>query len=159
MLRGPGPEFRSAGSWEAELDLIAERVSELAGGPGPSIAICVPERDMVAEVENRLGKAGIVAAAIGPDGPKLDDAVHVGTMHRFKGLEYQHMIIAGAADGLVPRSHLRRYETSDPVRHRREVRQARSLLFVAATRARDSLLITWHGRPSRFLPLPERSRS
>src|ERR1035441_5802876 len=26
------------------------------------------------------------------------------------------------------------------------------LLFVAATRARDALVISWHGQPSRFLP-------
>lgn len=41
--------------------------------------------------------------------------------------------------------------TADPVRHRREVQQARSLLFVATTRARDSLDIFWHGTPSPFL--------
>jgi hypothetical protein len=29
--------------------------------------------------------------------------------------------------------------------------RARSLLFVAATRSRDSLAIFWHGTPSRFL--------
>ncbi|MEV3947617.1 hypothetical protein ACIPJG_28865 [Streptomyces halstedii] len=37
------------------------------------------------------------------------------------------------------------------MRHRREVQQARSLLFVATTRARDSLDIFWHGTPSPFL--------
>jgi superfamily I DNA/RNA helicase len=30
--------------------------------------------------------------------------------------------------------------------------RARSLLFVAATRARDALVISWNGQPSRFLP-------
>jgi superfamily I DNA/RNA helicase len=71
-------------------------------------------------------------------------------MRRFKGLEYQHMIVAGVSDGLVPQGHLRRWEQSDPARYRRELQRARSLLFVAATRARDSLLITWHGDPSPF---------
>jgi superfamily I DNA/RNA helicase len=107
---------------------------------------------MVAEVENRLGKAGIMAAAIGPDGPKLYDAVHVGTMHRFKGLEYQRMIVAGVAEGLVPSRRVTQYERGDALRHRRELRRARSLLFVACTRARDTLVISWHGQRSRFLP-------
>jgi hypothetical protein len=44
------------------------------------------------------------------------------------------------------------YHDGDPVRYERELKQARSLLFVAATRARDSLVITWHGTPSPFLP-------
>lgn len=29
----------------------------------------------------------------------------------------------------------------------------RSLLFVVCTRARDELYVSWHGRPSRFLPI------
>ncbi|MFD7690348.1 hypothetical protein [Streptomyces sp. NPDC059781] len=37
------------------------------------------------------------------------------------------------------------------LRHRRELQRARSLLFVAATRSRDALAISWHGAPSRFL--------
>jgi hypothetical protein len=36
--------------------------------------------------------------------------------------------------------------------HEREMKQAHSLLFVAATRSRDSLMISCHGRPSPFLP-------
>ncbi|GGQ30696.1 superfamily I DNA/RNA helicase [Actinomadura coerulea] len=109
---------------------------------------------MVADVEARLARAGIPAASIGPGGPRLDDVVHVGTMHRFKGLEYQHMIIAGVSGDLVPPSYLRKWEHSDPARHRRELQRARALLFVAATRARDTLLITWHGTPSPFLSDP-----
>ncbi|MWA06518.1 AAA family ATPase [Actinomadura sp. LD22] len=152
VLRGPRPIFRGARSWEEEQDLIAEHVSNRIDGPSSSIGICVPERGMVADIENRLGRAGIPAAAIGPDGPRVDDVVHVGTMHRFKGLEYQHMIIAGAAAGLVPQAYIRQYDGTDPVRYHRELQRARSLLFVAATRARDSLLVSWHGTPSPFLP-------
>ncbi|MEV5704673.1 UvrD-helicase domain-containing protein [Actinoallomurus sp. NPDC052274] len=152
ILRGPRPTFVRSASWADELDAIAAHVTELIDGPSPSIAVCVPERHMVAEVESRLSRAGIPAAAIGPGGPKLDDVVHVGTMHRFKGLEYQHMILGGVADGLVPNTYVERYRATDPQRHRRETQRARSLLFVAATRARDTLMISWHGRPSPFLP-------
>jgi len=42
--------------------------------------------------------------------------------------------------------------TAVPTRQHRELMRAWSLLFVAATRARDALLISWHGQPSRFLP-------
>ncbi len=44
-----------------------------------------------------------------------------------------------------------RLRTTDAVRYRRELQRARSLLFVAATRSRDSLAIFRHGRPSPFL--------
>jgi len=48
---------------------------------------------MAAEVMEWLAKEGIAAVEIGPDGPKRHDGVHVGTMHRFKGLEYQRLIL------------------------------------------------------------------
>ena len=92
-----------------------------------------------------------MALEIGPDGPLGDSGVHIGTMFRFKGLEYQRMIIAGVTDGLVPRAGVRQRRATDPARYRTEMRRARSLLFVAATRARDSLDVFWHGEPSPFL--------
>ncbi|MGW2616633.1 hypothetical protein [Streptomyces sp. NPDC001500] len=44
-----------------------------------------------------------------------------------------------------------RLRDREPVRYRHEMQRARSLLFVAATRARDSVDVFWHGRPSPFL--------
>ena len=78
----------------------------------------------------------------------MHDGVHVGTLHRFKGLEYQRMIVAGITDAAIPGQRA----AADPARQQREMKQARSLLFVAATRARDALVISWNGQPSRFLP-------
>jgi hypothetical protein len=54
ILRGPRPTFRPSATWEAEQDAIAERVVQLIDSPSPSIAICVPERSQVADVERRL---------------------------------------------------------------------------------------------------------
>jgi superfamily I DNA/RNA helicase len=95
---------------------------------------------------------GIPSVELTHDGPKGRDCVRIGTIHRFKGLEFQRMIIAGATDGLVPRSGIDRWRDTEPTRYRREIQRTRSLLFVAATRARDDLAILWHGTPSRFLP-------
>jgi superfamily I DNA/RNA helicase len=78
--------------------------------------------------------------------------VHIGTLHRFKGLEYQRMVVADVGYGVIPAARTDGLRDSDPLRYQREIKQARSLLFVAATRARDSLVISWHGRPSPFLP-------
>ena len=67
-------------------------------------------------------------------------------------LEYQRMIVAGVSAGLIPDARVAEHRETDPVRYDRELKQARSLLFVAATRARDAVTITWHGIPSPFLP-------
>ncbi|WP_250285409.1 UvrD-helicase domain-containing protein [Frankia sp. CiP1_Cm_nod2] len=166
LLRGGRPALRGVGTWAEEQQLISRQVRTwLAAPDGPpadssatgglpsdgSIAVCVPTRQMAGEVIQRLTEDGIIAVEIGPEGPKRHDGVHVGTMHRFKGLEYRRMIIGGVCAGLVPRSAIESYQDSDPKRYLRERMRDRSLLFVAATRARDDLTIFWHGTPSPFL--------
>lgn len=151
VLHGLRPTLREAESWDEELDLVVEQLNTWSDVPRESVAICVPTNEMVGDVVQRLGRRGIVATEITRDGPRSDEGVHIGTMYRFKGLEYRCMIIAGVSEGRVPRSSVDAWERTDPPRHRRELQRARSLLFVAATRARDALAISWHGEPSRFL--------
>jgi superfamily I DNA/RNA helicase/mRNA-degrading endonuclease RelE of RelBE toxin-antitoxin system len=149
VLRGPQPELRAYRSWHEELDGILHQVREWTGGDA-SIAVSVPTKKQVEQVESYLTAHDVPAGSIGPDGPRLHDGVHVGTLQRFKGLEYQRMILAGITDAAVPGHHV----AADPTRQQRELMRARSLLFVAATRARDALVISWHGQASRFLPPP-----
>lgn len=151
LLSGERPTFRGASSSRDERELIVEQVAAWGNPTDGSVAIALPSREMVGEVVARLDAAGIPAVQIGPDGPSRTDGVHVGTMHRFKGLEYQRIIIAGVSDGLVPAHSIDRYRHTDPRRYQRERQRYRSLLFVAATRARDSLAVFWSGRPSPFL--------
>ncbi|MEU5400208.1 UvrD-helicase domain-containing protein [Streptomyces sp. NPDC005963] len=151
VLHGPEPAFRGARSWDEEMDLVVEQLRAWHDVPREATAICVPTNDMVTQLADRLARSGITPSEITQDGPRGDQGVHIGTMYRFKGLEYRCLIIAGAAEGLVPRASVDAWEHTDPNRHRRELHRARSLLFVAATRARDALAITWHGDPSRFL--------
>lgn len=154
VLRGPRPVFRGYASWQDELDGILHQVRDwnTDDGTPPVIGVAVPERRQVTEVENYLNERRVLAATIGADGPRRPDAVHVGTLHRFKGLEYQQMIVAGVSYGTIPTARVEGLRNTDPQRYEREIKQARSLLFVAATRARDALAISWHGMPSPFLP-------
>ncbi|NEC01328.1 UvrD-helicase domain-containing protein [Streptomyces anulatus] len=158
VLHGTEPSLRGARSWDEEMDLVVEQLRAWHDVPREAMAICVPTNDMVTQLADRLARSGITPSEITQDGPRGDQGVHIGTMYRFKGLEYRCLIIAGAAEGLVPRASVDAWEHTDPSRHRRELHRARSLLFVAATRARDALAITWHGEPSRFLAplLPSR---
>ncbi|MEU8242241.1 UvrD-helicase domain-containing protein [Actinoplanes missouriensis] len=152
LLRGGQPFFCGASTWEEERGLIVAQLDDWGRPQDGSVAICLPTKELATDVIKGLELEGVRAVEIGPDGPKEGDGVHVGTMHRFKGLEYQKMIIAGVADGLVPRLMINRYRDGDPKRYQRERQRDRSLLFVAATRARDELAVFWHGAPSPFLP-------
>jgi superfamily I DNA/RNA helicase len=62
------------------------------------------------------------------------------------------MLVVGVSVGLIPDARIADHRDTDPVRYERELKRARPLLFVGATRARDSLAITWHGTRSPFLP-------
>ncbi|MFC7483004.1 UvrD-helicase domain-containing protein [Luedemannella flava] len=151
LLHGDRPVLRGLRTWAEERDAIVAHLRAWGPALDGSIAVCLPTREMVGEVVDRLRAEDIPAAEIGPDGPKQPDGVHVGTMHRFKGLEYQRMILGGICDGLVPRAGITAYADVDPVRFQRERARERSRLFVAATRARDELAVFWHGTRSPFV--------
>jgi superfamily I DNA/RNA helicase len=151
VLYGSEPVVRRTDSFEDELNAITEQVKAWHDIRREDIAVCVPTNDMVTQVASRLAKNGIVSTEITADGPRGDEGVHIGTMYRFKGLEYQRMIIAGVQRGLVPRASVEALRRTDPARYQAECKRARSLLFVAATRARDALTMVWHGEPSPLL--------
>ncbi|NLE88069.1 MAG: ATP-binding domain-containing protein, partial [Myxococcales bacterium] len=67
------------------------------------------------------------------------------TMHRVKGLEFPCVLVAGVHRGTVP-LELRDYP--DDAARQAHIEQEKRLLFVAATRARDELLVTGFGDPS-----------
>jgi len=167
LLHGPAPEYVACADWADEITQLAEALkrwrAEIARpgkdgtvrDPSGTIAVCVADGDMAGRVAVDLEtRHGITTAALTKDGPQGGGEVHIGTMHRFKGLEYQKLAVIGASDGILPRTALaEKYETIDPKRYERELRKSRNQLFVATTRARDALRISWHGRPSPFLPL------
>ncbi|TDT40029.1 UvrD-like helicase family protein [Streptomyces sp. BK208] len=151
VLYGSEPVVRCTDSFDDELDAITEQIKAWHDIRREDIAVCVPTNDMVTQVGSRLARSGIVSTEITADGPRGDEGVHVGTMYRFKGLEYRRMIIAGVQRGLVPRASVEALRRTDPARYQAECKRARSLLFVAATRARDALTLVWHGEPSPLL--------
>ncbi|MEW6721624.1 MAG: 3'-5' exonuclease, partial [Candidatus Micrarchaeota archaeon] len=94
--------------------------------------------------------------AIEPEAPKKESRkVVLSTIHQAKGLEWDSVFLMGLADGLLP------------LARSGDVEEERRLFYVAASRARDSLTMTYplaSGRffdsgslgPSRFLrELPE----
>ena len=102
------------------------------------------EKDYIPALEN----AGIDYLHLQPDTPEdSGSGVRLATMHRVKGLEFPHVIIVGANDGILPLEHRNADEAHQADSELRE----RCLLHVAASRARDTLVVSSHGEPSRFL--------
>lgn len=78
-------------------------------------------------------------------GNKKNDASQIilSTIHLAKGLEFDNVFIAGVKEGLIP--HGRTYYNEE------EIEEERRLLYVAMTRAKKKLFISFFGIPSRFL--------
>jgi DNA helicase II / ATP-dependent DNA helicase PcrA len=74
--------------------------------------------------------------------------VHLSTIHMAKGLEFDTVFIAGAAEGLLPHSR--------SIENDAALEEERRLMYVAMTRARRNLAISFFGIPSRFVAeIPE----
>ncbi len=69
--------------------------------------------------------------------------VNLMSVHLAKGLEFDHVFVSGCTDGLLP--HQMSYGSLD------EIEEERRLMYVAMTRARKELCLTFSGTPSRFL--------
>ena len=76
--------------------------------------------------------------------------LRIATMHRVKGLEFDHIILAGINDGVVPIKR-KNLLSADPVIQKEHEQMERSLLYVSTTRARQRVLITSSGPPSGFI--------
>ncbi|WP_425576365.1 hypothetical protein [Streptomyces glaucosporus] len=68
--------------------------------------------------------------------------------------------VGGVSDGTVPMKSAVTPAEVDAPQHQRGTSSELSLLFVACTRAREALRVSWHGTPSPFLaPVTGRSPS
>lgn len=102
------------------------------------------------EVAKHLASHGLDVTELGRD--TQGAGVRVGTMHRMKGLEFRAVAVVGVEEGTVPLPYAVCDETLDQAQHDRDMLRERSLLYVASTRARDLLRVSWTGRPSPLLP-------
>ncbi len=74
--------------------------------------------------------------------------VNLMTIHLAKGLEFDSVFIAGVAEGLLPHGRSLDDENS--------LEEERRLMYVAMTRARKNLYLSFYGIPSRFIgEIPE----
>jgi superfamily I DNA/RNA helicase len=143
---GPEPEIVPVSSDETRV--VVDRIkSLLSSGVAPAdIALLVRTNNQAENFSRALASRGVTAAVRrleGQDGPET--AVTVASLHAAKGLEWEHVFLAGVVEGLLPIS----YSTSDE-----EIAEEKRLFYVGVTRARRNLVITYQGQPSRFLAGP-----
>jgi len=149
LLSGPTPQVYNFESEEDEATFIGEQVNELLETRKTS-EICVVARTnkQLRDVYRPVLRTMKIKHSL-LDKDNTHSGVAVATMHRIKGLEFPVMILAGVREGMAPLKV--KGIDSDPAAQKEHLSRERSLLFVAATRARDVLIITSSGSPSRFV--------
>lgn len=152
-LHGEPPEIAPAASAVAEAEDLALAVQQWHedGVELGDIAVVARTTRVARQLAGELGAHGIRTAELHEHDPQAD-AVRVGTMHGMKGLEFRCVAVVGAGRDTLPLPQAVTPATEDPVRHALDVQQERCLLFVACTRARERLRISWSGAASELVP-------
>lgn len=149
---GPMPRVIAAASAAAERTEIARIVKEWLdeGTPAPAIGVLVRGTQQAAGIVGALGQLDVPAAEIKASTGAAPKTVQVMTMHRAKGMEFQRVILAGMNSASMPAPYV--LASLEDAEREDKLQQERSLLYVAASRARDELVVTYSGDVSGFLP-------
>lgn len=154
LLRGGKPRLAGFANEQAEVAAIAGWVRDLIaqGIPAADIAVCARFNLTLDRVFDELTAEGIPAVRV-KDQPGADvDGVRLATMHSMKGLEFRCVAVVGVTERALPFAKEITPPDVDPRQHESDLLKQRCLLFVACTRAREALAVTWSGSASPFLP-------
>ena len=170
----------------ALLDLLRKQEKSFTG-PASSLAVLINaaweeltkksghKKKVPETVERLIGFAGLFGdlsslldtldscAVSGIPESGVMTGVKVMTIHASKGLEFEHVFVAGLEEGILPFTLFSKSgENGDRRRESGQIEEERRLLYVAMTRARRGLWLSWAqsrmyrgrkltGAPSRFL--------
>jgi hypothetical protein len=148
---GPAPTLVGQAS-EDEHDLALAAAVEAAVEAGTGIgdlAVLVPTNALADRYTKLIDSLGLPAQPLGEYDGTPNALAKVGTYQRAKGLEFKQVFLPRLdADGL----HEARRADEDDTAYAERMALLRRQLFVAMTRARDSLWIGFVGSPTALLP-------
>lgn len=152
-LHGAEPEVVGSATPDAEAEDLALALEQwrLDGVSPGDVAVVCRTRRQAEQLGRRLEQHGVRTVEM-HDAEAPADAVRVGTMHGMKGLEFRCVAVADAGAQHLPLPVAVTDPSEDPIRHALDVQQERCLLFVACTRARERLRVSWSGTRSTLLP-------
>jgi superfamily I DNA/RNA helicase len=156
LTHGAMPAVHSFSSVAEEIASVTQYIVGLQrhGSALESICIVACTKRLLELYGGHLRAAGFEAYEITRDAPEQRDraGLRLATMHRVKGLEFDHVIVVAANKGIVPLDAALA-SADDQVTARHLETGERALLYVALTRAKQSALITAWGDVSPYLAM------
>jgi superfamily I DNA/RNA helicase len=156
LLHGKQPHAAGYPTLQAEVAALVEQVGEWLGQGVRSseIAVCARFNTTLSAVRDGLAGTGIPAIHVREQSGADVDGVRLVTMHAMRGLEFRCVAVVGATARALPFAKEVTPPEVDPLQHESDMLRERCLLFVASTRAREALYVSWSGPPSPFLSIP-----
>jgi superfamily I DNA/RNA helicase len=154
LTHGAPPDVHTFPSMADELEFLRGHIDRLhkQGVPLESICLVARTHRILDSYVAALNDNDIATYEIRRNMAERRDrtGLRVATMHRVKGLEFDHMIVVSANAGVLPLEQSIG-EAEDVVASRNLETAERSLLYVALTRAKKSAVVTSWGALSPFL--------
>lgn len=148
VYQGPKPAVCKFESSATEAEYVAEAIVQALTGDdreAHDVAVFARTARALEPFANALNSRGIRTHALSREAAP-DAHVRVGSMHRAKGLEFKSVFVVGVSSDAVPDpatvQHL-----FEPAALEEAMERERQMLYVALTRARDDLTVTWTGKP------------
>jgi superfamily I DNA/RNA helicase len=152
LMHGDDPQHRHFADFDAEVAGIAEHLKSLGDQGTADTCLVLRTQALLERYEAALRANGVAVYRISRNSPddRREPGVRLATMHWVKGLQFEHMIVAAANADILPLASVVG-AASDPAGRRDAEYRERRLLYVAATRAKRSVVVTSYGTPSAFL--------
>lgn len=155
LTHGPKVEVHRLKTLAEEAAFLGHHVKDLiaAGAPAESICIVGRTKNVVEHVKDALGAASLNHYEVKREATdnRSRPGIRVATMHRVKGLEFDHVMVSSANDKTIPLEKAIAAE-ADQVATRNAETAERALLYVALTRAKKSAVVSGWGKMSCFVP-------
>lgn len=149
VRQGPAPIVVQSSSKAEEAAVLAAHIKEWTQGEvDVSIGVLTRTNQRGEEIARQLGELEVAVSA--GRRTSQERPVAVMTMHNAKGLEFTHVILLDVNAEALPQRYL--FKGLAPAEADEALQRERALLYVAASRARDMLLVSVVGEASELLP-------
>ena len=154
LLHGIIPDVRHFDTFQQEVEFIVDYLQKVKSETGSVREVCLTARtkNLLKQYESAISEKGFDIYPIRRSEPEDQSSpgLRLATMHRVKGLEFDHVIIVSMNEGIVPLEAATEGK-SDAIEARQATLEERALVYVALTRARAAVQVVSYGRPSFFL--------
>lgn len=152
LYHGTKPTYTVYKTKEEEVSSVFESITKLfeLGCQYSDIAICTRKKDGLKEFRNELHKQKIPYDDNGSDRWTEGNTISLLTFHKIKGLEFEHVFIVDINDRTVPKLPFD-FDDYDKGEQDIYLRNEKSMIYVAVSRAKKHVTVTGVGRRSKLL--------